>query len=220
MGALILARRLRHWEWKRRRCETESRRILVVGAGPMARSIAQALRSDPLQRATVCGHVDEDYPLSPTVWVGIADLDWLARSEFIDEVILAIPGQLQQTRKAAEAALCNRLDILAVPDLPPGRWLESGIERIGEIPVVTLHREPVPSAALFLKRSLDVCGAALALVLVSPILAIIAMLIRLEARARSFTPPNARAQRTAISLLQVSLYGHRGRQAQRRIARS
>jgi exopolysaccharide biosynthesis polyprenyl glycosylphosphotransferase len=180
LAGLALLRWLRQFVWKRRRRETESRKILIIGGGPVARSIARALRNDPLHRATVCGFVDDNQPLSPAVLGRIADLDWLARAEFIDEVILALPGQPAQTREAAEAAFRNHLDIRAVPDLPPGPWPDSGIERIGEVPVVTLHREPLPSASLFLKRFLDVTGALVGLVLVSPLMAIVALLIRLD----------------------------------------
>jgi len=180
LAGLASLRWLRQFVWKRRRRETESRKILIIGGGPVARSVARALRNDPLQRATVCGFVDDDQPLSPAVLGRIADLDWLARAEFIDEVILALPGQLAKTREAAEAAFRNHLDIRAVPDLPPGPWPDSGIDYIGEVPVVTLHREPSPSAALFLKRLLDLIGAAFSLVLASPLMAIVALLIRLD----------------------------------------
>ncbi len=180
LAGLALLRWVRQFVWKRRRRETESRKILIIGGGPVARSIARALRNDPLHRSTVCGFVDDDQPLSPAVLGRIADLDWLARAEFIDEVILAIPGQPAQTREAAEAAFRNHLDIRAVPDLPPGPWPDSGIDRIGEVPVITLHREPSPSAALFLKRLLDVAVAAFGLVLVSPLMVIVALLIRLD----------------------------------------
>ena len=180
LAGLALLRRLRQMEWKRRRCETEARKILIIGGGPVARSIARALRNDPLQRATVCGFLDDEQPLSPAVLGRIADLEWLARAEFIDEVILALPGQIEQTRRAAEAAFRNHLDIRAVPDLPQGPWPDSGIDRIGEVPIVTLHREPSPSATLFLKRLLDLTGATLGLLLVSPFMAIAAMLIRLD----------------------------------------
>jgi exopolysaccharide biosynthesis polyprenyl glycosylphosphotransferase len=107
-------------------------------------------------------------------------LDWLARAEFIDEVILALPGEPEQTREAAEVAFRNHLDIRAVPDLPPGPWPDAGVDYIGEVPVVTLHRESVPSAALFLKRLLDVAGAAFGLVFAGPVMAIVAFLIRLD----------------------------------------
>ncbi len=156
LTGLVLGRRLRQIAWKRQCRKTEARRILIVGGGPVGRSIAQALRNDPLHRATVCGFVDDEQPLSPAVLGRIADLDWLARGEFIDEVILALPGQPAQAREAAEVAFRNHLDIRAVPELPPGPWPDSGIDCIGEVPVVTLHRERLPNAALFLKRSLDV----------------------------------------------------------------
>jgi exopolysaccharide biosynthesis polyprenyl glycosylphosphotransferase len=44
--------------------------------------------------------------------------------------------------------------------------------------VITLHREPVPNAGLFLKRALDIVGAGLGLVLTAPLMAIVALLIR------------------------------------------
>src|ERR1700675_2980162 len=186
LGGLVLSRYLRQWLWKRHRRETESRKILIIGGGLVARSLAQALRNDPLKRTTVCGFLDDELPLSPAVLGRVADLDWLARSQFIDEVILALPGQPTQTRLAAEVAFRNHLDIRAVPDLPPGPWPDSGIDRIGEVGVVTLHREPLPGAALFLKRFLDITGAAFGFLLVSPLMAIIALLIRLDSAGPVF----------------------------------
>jgi exopolysaccharide biosynthesis polyprenyl glycosylphosphotransferase len=48
------------------------------------------------------------------------------------------------------------------------------------VPVITLHREALPSAALFFKRFLDLTGAVLGLVLAGPLMATIALLIRLD----------------------------------------
>lgn len=180
LGSVLLYRQLRQFAWARRRHDTESRRILLVGAGPAGRSIARALRNDPFHRAIVRGFVDDDLPLSPDVLGRVEDLEWLARGEFIDEVILALPGEPGRTREAADAALRNHLDIRAVPDLPPGPWPDANVDYIGEVPVVTLHREPIPTAALFLKRLLDLSVAGLALVFAAPVMAVVALLIRME----------------------------------------
>ncbi len=192
LAGLLLWRYSRQLAWKRRARDAESRNVLIVGGGPVARSIARALRNDPLQHTLVRGFLADDVPLSPAVLGRIEDLDWLARAEFVDEVILALPDEPVRTRKAAEIALRNHLDIRAVPDLPPDFWLDAGVDRIGGVPVVTLHREPLPSAALFLKRLLDVAGAALGLVLASPLMAVIALLIRLD----SLGPAVYSAERT------------------------
>ena len=180
LSSLLLYRRLRQFAWPRQRHDLESRRVLLVGAGPIARSIARVLRNDPLRRIVVRGFVDDELPLSPDVLGRVADLDWLARGEFIDEIILALPGQPVKTRQAAELAFRNHLDIRAVPDLPPGPWPEASVDYVGEVPIVTLHREPVPTAGLFLKRLIDLSGAAAGLLFTAPVMTLIAFLIRLE----------------------------------------
>ena len=180
LASLLVCRQLRQFAWARHKHDEEPRRVLIVGAGPGARAIARGLHADRLHPAVVRGFVEDDPPHRPGVLGRIADLDWLARAEFIDEVILALPGQPAATRAAAEIAFRNHLDIRAVPDLPPGPWPDANVDYVGGVPVVTLHREPVPCAGLFLKRVLDLAGATFALALAGPIMALVAALIRLD----------------------------------------
>jgi exopolysaccharide biosynthesis polyprenyl glycosylphosphotransferase len=205
LTALVYLRRSKQILWKKQRREAESRRVLIVGGGPVARSIAQALRNDPLHRASVCGFVDNHLPLSPAVLGRIADLEWLARAQFIDEIILAVPTQPPLAREAAEIAYRNHLDIRAVPGLPAGPWFDPNVDRIGDVPVVTLHREPIPGASLLLKRLLDITGAGFALALASPILAIVALLIRLD----SAGPVIYSAERTGVKGCRFRCYKFR-----------
>src|ERR1700689_1950687 len=118
LAALQLYRGAKQYVWTRGNHESDSRNVLIVGGGPVARSIARTLCTDPSHRTFVRGSVDDDLPLSATVLGRIADLDWLARSEFIDEVIIALPGRPDLAREAVEAAFRNHLDIRAVPNLP------------------------------------------------------------------------------------------------------
>ena len=180
--------------WLHRRSEEDSRNVLIVGATPAGRAIARALRDDPLHRTVVRGFVDDNAPLSADVLGRIEDLDWLARGEFVDEVIVALPKEASLAREAAQVACRNHLDIRAVPDLPVGIWPEAGVERIGDVPVVTLHREPVPSLELFLKRLLDTTGALLGLLFTLPVMAGVALAIRLDSRG----PILYSAQRTGV----------------------
>ena len=180
LGSLLLWRWLKHFLEQRFVRKAEKRNVLILGGGPLGKSIARTLRNQFADDTVVCGFLDDDLPLSPTVLGRVEDLEWLARAEFIDEVILALPDQPERTRRAAAIALRNHLDLRAVPDLPPAFWPDAATDRIGDVPVVTLHREALPSATLFLKRLLDVAGAALGLLLLAPFMAAIAVLIRLD----------------------------------------
>ncbi len=179
-SSLLLWRLLKHSvdQWLVR--DAEKRNVLIVGGGPVGKSIARALRVQSPDDTVVCGFLDDDLSLSPMVLGRIDDLEWLARAEFIDEVILALPDQPERTRQAAAIALRNHLDLRSVPDLPATFWPDAATEHIGDVPVVTLHREPLPSATLFLKRLLDIALAALGLLALSPLMATLAVLIRLD----------------------------------------
>jgi len=155
--------------------------VLIVGAGPAGRAIAQALR-DPVHERVMLGFLDDYSPLSPDVLGDINDLAWLARAEFVDEVILALPHQPARTRAAAEIARRNRLDVRCVLDLPVEAGVGAGIERVSGIPLITLHREQQPQLALLLKRMVDIVGATACLVIAGPLMALVALLIKLDTK--------------------------------------
>ncbi len=186
LASLTLWREIRRRGWNKHFRETEPRNVLIIGAGQTGQTIARALREDPLHRSIVVGFLDDRLSPSPQVLGRSEDLEWLARSQFVDEVILAVPQEPAVARSAAEVAFRNHLDIRAVPDLPPGPWPEAGVERIGGIPVIALHHEALPSAELFLKRLLDFVGAFLGLVLIGPLAGVLALLIRMDSAGPVF----------------------------------
>jgi exopolysaccharide biosynthesis polyprenyl glycosylphosphotransferase len=181
-AGLVFLRRLQWFRWRNaaRSKGANCRHVLIAGAGPAGRSIARALREEPEQPSVVRGFVDDSLPLSHEVLGRLDDLAWLTRAEFVDEVIVALPKSPARALDVAEMAYRNHLDIRLVPDLPPGPWPTAGVDHIGPVPVITLHREPIPSASLFLKRLLDIAGASVGLLLTAPIMAIVAVLIRFD----------------------------------------
>ena len=54
------------------------------------------------------------------------------------------------------------------------------IERVGELPLICVHAERLPVPSLVIKRIVDVVGYATALALLSPLLALIAMSVKLD----------------------------------------
>jgi exopolysaccharide biosynthesis polyprenyl glycosylphosphotransferase len=110
----------------------------------------------------------------------VSDLARLARTEFVDEVILAAPHDRESTLQVLREARRLRLDVEIVPDLFGCKPVSIEVERVGDLPVICLHAERLPAAGLVLKRFVDVMGAGLALAMLSPLLAAIAILIRLD----------------------------------------
>jgi exopolysaccharide biosynthesis polyprenyl glycosylphosphotransferase len=155
------------------------RNVLIVGAGGLGHRLASYLEKHPELGRSVCGFVDDWKPLGNGVIGRISELAELARTGFVDEVILAGPHDRQKTLRVVRAAQQLRLDVRMAPDLfgcEPTRETE----RIGGIPLICLHEERLPVAGLLLKRVLDTVGAGLALILIAPALALLAILVRLD----------------------------------------
>jgi exopolysaccharide biosynthesis polyprenyl glycosylphosphotransferase len=98
----------------------------------------------------------------------------------VDEVILAAPRDRDLTQRVLREARRLRLDLEIVPELFGCKPAMHEIERVGDLPIICLHAERLPAAGLVVKRVIDVLGAGFALALLSPILAGIAILIKLD----------------------------------------
>jgi exopolysaccharide biosynthesis polyprenyl glycosylphosphotransferase len=156
------------------------RNVLIVGAGNVGRRVASYVEEHPDAGRTVCGFLDNDRPLSNSVIGRVNDLARLARTGFVDEVILAAPHDRALTLQVLREARRLRLDVKIVPDLFGCKPAGGEVERVGDLPVICLHAERLPAAGLVLKRVVDVMGAGLALAMLSPLLAVIAGLIKLN----------------------------------------
>lgn len=165
----------------RRRVSSNSnlRNVLVVGAGRLGSEIAAWLEKREPTRV-VKGFLDQTRGADPRILGTIENLPEIARAQFADEVIVALPDDREMAKTAVFAALRNHLDVRVVPDLfgcPPDSLR---VENIGRFPVISLHEESVPQLGLMIKRVLDCVAASLALLLLSPFFVVISVLIKLD----------------------------------------
>ena len=145
----------------------------------MGRRIADYLETHPQLERTFCGFLDDRKPLGKGIVGRTIHLAQLARTEFVDEVILAAPHDRDLTLRVLRSARQLRLDVKLAPDLydcEPARETE----RIGGIPLISLHEEQLPVRRLWLKRALDLMGAGAALVVLAPVMAVLAILVKLD----------------------------------------
>ncbi len=175
------------WRWQADRqqrrgeiCSRHLRNVLIVGANGVGRWMASHVAAHPESGRVVRGLLDNERPLGDGVIGRVSDLARLARTAFVDEVILAAPRDRNLTLQVLQEARRLRLDVELVPELFGCKPSASEVDRVGELPVICLHSERLPTAALVLKRLVDVAASGLALLALSPLLAAIAALIKLD----------------------------------------
>jgi exopolysaccharide biosynthesis polyprenyl glycosylphosphotransferase len=177
----LLASRWAQLESKRRGAPARGgmRNVLIVGAGGLGHRLASYLEKHPEMGRSVCGFLDDRKLAGKGVMGRTSDLAELARAAFVDEVILAGPHDRDLTLRVLRAAQQLRLDVKMAPDLFGCEPMRE-TEQIGDMPLISLHEERLPVAGLMLKRLLDVAGAGVALIFLAPVLAVLAMLVRLD----------------------------------------
>lgn len=163
-----------------------ARTVLIVGAGSVGRLVAAHIAAHPEAGRAVFGFVDDEKPIGDGVIGRVGDLARLARTGFVDEVILAAPRDCNLTLYVLEEARRLRLDVKIVPELFGCKPARIRMERVGDLPLICLHSERLPAAGLVLKRLVDVVGSGFALLILSPLLALIAGLIKIDSQGPVF----------------------------------
>jgi exopolysaccharide biosynthesis polyprenyl glycosylphosphotransferase len=175
--AALISRR--YWNESESESQKRSRNVLV-GTGPFAREVAAHIERHPELGRAVRGFLDEESILTRGATGIDQRLATMARTEFVDEVILAAPLRRDVAQTVIREARRNHLDVKVIPDLHGYAICDQRVEHLGIAPLVTLHEERLPTAGLFIKRVLDVTVSAWALLLFGPMMLLIGCLIRVD----------------------------------------
>ena len=183
---LVMAGRsiVRWFVERRHRSGNDLDRVLIAGGGELARAVAERLSRRRDLGFEVAGYVAEDpnEPLAPLPRLGsLADAAQVVRDKRIDHVFVALP----QTSAGSMMALLDDLvrevvSIHVVPDLLQFMALRSRVGDLDGLPTINLSDTPLMGWSRFMKRSFDFVFALAALVVLSPVMAIIALAIYLE----------------------------------------
>ena len=165
-----------------------ARRAVVVGCGTAGARVVEALQAHPESGLRAVGFLDTQ-PLLPvdqrpapvlgTLW----DLPELVRSGRVDVVLVAY-SEIPETAvlDVLRSHSGGRLDVLCVPRFFEVRRRRHGDERVGGMSFVRLDGATgaLSTPTWRLKRALDVTVAATMLLLASPLMAAVALAVRLE----------------------------------------
>ncbi len=162
------------------------KKILVFGAGEVAKHIEQKLKENQEIGFDIVGFVDDNPELHGKTLFNIpihspADLVELLKDAH--ELWIALPLRaekrvleiLHQTRHLTSV-------IRYIPDIFNFRLLNHSITEIAEIPIIEINGTALSPQARFMKRIEDIVLSTIIAVLISPIILVVAVLIKLTSK--------------------------------------
>ena len=160
--------------------------VLIVGAGKSGRGLAAHLRQQRTGGHFVMGFIDDRAPVRGDVYGRIDDLTRVIRMQFIDEIVITPPYDRELVQRVAREARRNRISVAILPELFGFAPQSVSFETMGNTPVLKLYEERRPFISTFLKRVIDIAISAALLLVVSPLLALVAALIRMDSAGSGF----------------------------------
>lgn len=165
------------------------RNILIVGTNERALRFAEKLQKNPLLGYTLLGFVDdrwnglEEFERSGfKLACDYASLPEYLRSHVVDEVMVALPVRSFHDHISQIAALCEKQGIVLrlMPNLFDLKLARSRADEIEGDALVTHYTGSMHDGwALLVKRMVDFTVSLLALILFSPLLLLVAALIKI-----------------------------------------
>ncbi len=155
-----------------------SRKIAIIGAGRAAEAVADELAAHPTMGYEVRGIVAD---LSEKSMLRLRRMRGDARG--LEEVFLAEPQvSSEDVARLLEFSDAQQVAIRYAADLLAGRRGAFDVAMFGGVPFVEIRRTPLSGWGRIYKRAFDLAVAACLIVLLSPVLALIALVVLLDSR--------------------------------------
>ena len=167
-----------------------TRRAIVYGTGPASESLLKALDADPHSDIRICGVFDDRgvdrAGRSIAGYPNLGNLEALmhyCRRARIDMLVVALP--LCAEKRVLE--LIKKLWVLPVDIRLAGqastlRFRPRAYSFAGAVPLIDLIDKPITDWDVVVKWLFDKCVAALALLALAPLMALVALAIKLDSR--------------------------------------
>jgi exopolysaccharide biosynthesis polyprenyl glycosylphosphotransferase len=167
--------------------------VIIVGSGDVAQLLDSKIRQHPEYRLNVVGFVDGGADAGsngagPLELIGpTEDLPDLVRAHEAHRVVVAFSGDSdEQTLEVIRELQDASVQIDIVPRLFEVLGTNAQLHTIEGVPLVGLATPRLSNSSRFLKRSLDLVGATVGLIVLAPLFAITAVGIKLDSRGPVF----------------------------------
>jgi exopolysaccharide biosynthesis polyprenyl glycosylphosphotransferase len=168
---------------KRPESITSTRRLLVVGSGPLGQSVASQIRSSISENLRLVGFVGDAYGDQNDVSIlgHLSDLSLLIGEHSVTDVVIALP--YSEYHNISEIVSC-------LDGSPVGVWIALGffdlalyrtdIEDFAGIPMLDLRASAIDDYQRLIKRAFDLLFGLLTLIITLPLIALSAVFVYLE----------------------------------------
>lgn len=159
---------------------------IIAGTGKTARAVARRFKEKPAYGLAVRGFLTESEGEVGRVYDGIAVIGTIhqassATESDVDVVLLCLPAHLEpHAEKLLHELRNSTVDVLFVPSLAADETLAMEVTMVEGFPMLALQRSPVQGWRRTAKRAVDLLGAGAVLLTALPLLALIALSIKLS----------------------------------------
>jgi exopolysaccharide biosynthesis polyprenyl glycosylphosphotransferase len=164
--------------------ETQQRRVLIVGAGPVGRNLQTQINRYPNLGLSVAGFLDDDQKKRTETADILGNIDQardMIRAHDIQDVVIALPGRAYERINYLIAELHNLpVKVWVIPDYFHLALHKAEVVDFADIPMLDLRAPALNDYQRMLKRIFDLAITILTLPVALPLFAIITLAIRLE----------------------------------------
>lgn len=156
-------------------------RVLIVGAGTLGREIGAQLSNRSWLGLELVGYVDDAVHPGAKTLGNLDELEQLCHEQRIETVIVTLPLESHGAlAKVLEKVHALPVQVKMVPDLYPLAYLYSRLEMFGGMPLIGLAEPVITPWQAAVKRMIDIVLSGIGLILLSPVMTVIAILVKLS----------------------------------------
>jgi len=164
----------------------EIRRAIIIGGNDAGKHLAQRLSSNECLLTDFLGYVDDRKPerlpasLLRHYLGSTRDLLELIRRHRADIVYISLPiSQKDRINALLNILKDSTVSVYMVPDIFTYDLIQARISQVGGVPVIAILETPFLSLNAFNKRVADIVLSSLILLLMSPVMIVVALLVKL-----------------------------------------
>ena len=185
--ALLAGRSGSHAMERALRSNGAAARTLIVGGGAIARRVIETLQTHDEYGLEVVGAADDDpmfaaAELGTRTVGGLGDIPDIVRSHNIEVVLVAFSASSQESMvEVIRGAMAAGATVWVVPRFFELGAADTGGDHLWGLPVMRLQAPARSRPEWMMKRTIDFLLAAIGVIVLSPLLALLSLLVLIEA---------------------------------------